>query len=755
MPELEHKDDDRTQTHVALIKGTMVSHYRIVDKIGAGGMGEVYLAEDRQLNRKVALKFLPAYLCQDDDCRARFRREAQAAAKLDHPNIVTVHEVGEFQGRPFFAMAHVEGRSVRDLVGNSELSTVQMLELGIQVCEGLQAAHAQGITHRDIKPSNILIDSHGRARIVDFGLASVAGAGELTKTGSTLGTIGYMSPEQVRGEAIDHRSDLFSLGVVLYELLTGRNPFKRDSEAATLRAVTDAAPEPLARFKAGVSDSIQAVLRKALEKSVETRYQTAAGMVSDLKRCLKEGPEVPAVHSDQPSVAVLPFANLSADPEQEYFCDGMAEEIINALAQLENLRVIARTSSFAFRGKQEDVRQIGNRLGVGSLVEGSVRKVGNRLRVTAQLVRTDDGSHLWSERYDRDLEDVFAVQDEIASAIVGKLKVRLLPSEQGSLVKRYTEDFDTYRLYLLGRQHWNKRTPEGISKAIECFQQVIEANPTYALAYSGLADCYSLLEQAWVLPPNEAFPKAKAMALKALEIDDTLAEAHASMALVYNHYDWDRQSAEKEILRAIELRSNYATAYQWYAIVLSVSGRHDEACRAIQRALQLDPLSPIIGSAASTISFLARDFDTAEKQARAVLEDYPDFDFGNITLAWVLEQTGRLDEAVQNLLKEFSITQFSAESIEELDLAYKEEGWRGFWLKGVELLVERERHHYVPASSIASGYARLGDAEEIFKWLERALEQREPGMTFLHIDPCFDEIHGDPRYIDLINRIGM
>ncbi|UCD58110.1 MAG: protein kinase, partial [Candidatus Hydrogenedentota bacterium] len=385
---------DRTHTHVVLTRGTMVSHYRIVEKIGAGGMGEVYLAEDIELNRKVALKFLPPHLCEDEECRRRFKREAQAAAKLGHPNIVTIHEVGDYRGRPYFVMEHVQGRSLREFSEDKDLSIEQILELGIQICEGLQAAHEKGVTHRDIKPSNILIDSYERAKIVDFGLASVVGLDQLTKTGSTLGTIGYMSPEQVQGIQTDHRSDLFSLGVVLYELITRRNPFKRDTEAGTIRAVSDDTPHPLARYRADVPDGIQTVIDRALEKQVDTRYQTAADMLSDLKRVKRDTSQVTPSIGVQPSIAVMPFTNLSADPEQEYFCDGMAEEIINALTHVEGLRVVARMSCFAFKGKQADIREIGRQLNVSTLLEGSVRKAGKRLRITAQLINVADGYHL-------------------------------------------------------------------------------------------------------------------------------------------------------------------------------------------------------------------------------------------------------------------------------------------------------------------------------------------------------------------------
>jgi len=565
-------DDDKTLSFVALTAGTQVSHYEIINKIGAGGMGEVYLALDTKLNRKVALKFLPPHLCRDEDCRKRFTREAQATAGLDHPNIASIHEVGEYNGRPFFSMQVVEGQSLRDVIAGKDLPVERMLEIAIQLCEGLQAAHDKGITHRDIKPSNILIDSHNRVRIVDFGLAAISGSEQLTKTGSTLGTIGYMSPEQVQGKEIDQRSDLFSLGVVLYELITKQNPFKRDSEAATLKAVSDDLPEPLARFKSGLPDGLQAVIDKALEKDIKMRYQHADGMLSDLvrvKRSLESGqstiyrqlvsrqasrrrwaaaavivvaalivlivtkPWLTDTTSDEPdkimqavlpSIAVLPFVDMSSDKDQEYFCDGIAEELINGLTQLGGLKVAARTSAFQFKQPDRNIPAIGRELGVTTVLEGSVRKAGNRLRITVQLINVKDGFHLWSEKYDRTLDDIFAIQDEISLAIVEKLRLQLLDREKSRLVRRHTDNKEAYNLYLKGRYFWNKRHEGGMTSALDYYQQAIDKDPTYPHPYIGIADAYVILGTFGFLPPRESFPKAKAAANKALELDSNLEE---------------------------------------------------------------------------------------------------------------------------------------------------------------------------------------------------------------------------------------
>jgi non-specific serine/threonine protein kinase len=748
----DSKDDDNTRTHVVLTKGTMVSHYRIVEKIGAGGMGEVYLAEDTELDRKVALKFLPPHLCHDEDCRARFKREAQAAAKLDHPNIVTVHEVGEYQGRPYFAMAHVEGQSLKEYSAGKELSIEQILELGIQISEGLQAAHDKGITHRDIKPSNILIDSHGRARIVDFGLASVVGKDQLTKTGSTLGTIGYMSPEQVRGQDIDHRSDLFSLGVVLYELITHQNPFKRDSEAATLKAVSDDTPEPLARYKSSVSEELQRIVSKLLEKTPELRYQHAGDLLADLKKASQQSEA--GVSQEQPSIAVLPFTNLSADPEQEYFCDGMAEEIINALTHIENLRVIARTSAFAFKGRLEDVREIGRKLGVGTLLEGSVRKAGTRLRIAAQLVKVIDGSHLWSERYDREMEDVFAIQDEISLMIVEKLKVKLLGVEKTRLIKRCTEHIEAYNLYLKGRYFWNKRG-EGLKKSLGYFRQALEKDSNYALAYAGLADSYMLLGFYSYLPPKQAFPEAEAAALKALRIDPTLAEPRSCLGFVRLTYNWDWLAAEKEFKQAIELDPNCTSAHYWYASLLLVMDQYELAIQEGERAVATDPLSIFANTHLAWTLMGLRQYRRAKKQLLKTLDLDPSFALAHWLLGAALGFEGKYEEGIIELQKAADLSGNSPWMVATLGYTYAAIGRSNEARKVLVRLQKRLQQEYTRATLFAAIYANLGDADRAFEWLNTAYEERDMYLVFIKKDVAFDCLHSDPRFPALLKKIGL
>ncbi|UCG60748.1 MAG: protein kinase, partial [Candidatus Zixiibacteriota bacterium] len=444
--------DDQTRSFTFLSAGTKVSHYNIISKIGAGGMGEVYLAEDTYLDRKVALKFLPAYLSQDEAARARFTREAKAAAKLDHPNIVHVFEVGEYQERPFFAMAYIEGRSLKEVIKEGKLSISETVELIKQVCDGLDEAHNAAVIHRDIKPSNIVVDSNGKPRIMDFGLATIAGKEKLTKTGSTMGTVGYMSPEQAEGKSVDVRSDLFSLGVVLYELIAGRSPFQRDTEAATLRAILCDAPEPLSRYRAGVSDDLQRIVSRLLERDPSHRYQSAADICADLKRLVATTNTATApAQVREESIVVVPFENLGGDPENDYFSDGLTEEIITALGKIGYVRVISRKSSMQLKDTGKDIRTIGREFAVMYILTGSVRRIGENIRVNCELVEADNERQLWSERYSGTMNDVFDIQEEIARSIAGALKVKLSVSEDTALAHRSIQNPRAYDLYLRAR----------------------------------------------------------------------------------------------------------------------------------------------------------------------------------------------------------------------------------------------------------------------------------------------------------------
>jgi serine/threonine-protein kinase len=762
-------DNDKTRNHISISKGITISHYKIIRKIGAGGMGEVYLAEDTELNRNVALKFLPPHLCQDEDCRARFKREAQAAAVLEHPNIVTIHEVSEHQGRPYIVMQYIEGRSLRDILKDQELPIDEIIDLVIQICHGLGKAHQSGVIHRDIKPSNIVIGSDGRPRLLDFGLAAIKGDTHITRTGSTLGTVGYMSPEQVQGREVDHRSDLFSLGVVLYEMIAGRLPFKGDTEAATMNSVINETPEPLSRYKSGVSDKLQDIVSKLLEKDPSLRYQSADGLISDLKTFGRDQLSDSGKEESRPSIAVLPFTNLSADPEQEYFCDGMAEEIINALTHVEGLRVVARTSCFAFKGRHEDIREIGRKLNVDNVLEGSVRKAGDRIRITGQLIKISDGYHLWSERYDRELSDIFEVQDEISMAIVDKLRVKLLGGEHERIVKRPTDNLEAYNLYLKGRYHWNNRSAKEVQKAVECLQKAVELDPGFSLGYAGLADAYIIGDDdTYVhkrrrapLQLTEKLSLAEISVFKALELDSSLGEAHAALAQIRSN-QWKWHEAEKEYLTAIRLNPRYATAHHWYSIFLATKGKFTVSWKHIKIARELDPLSLAIIAAQAFGCYVMGRYVEALEICREGFELNADFPLYSLISGWSLLEKKDYDEAVRQFYRAIELTkkQLPGEDdpfrwMPHIGRAYAMMGEPGKAKKILEDTIEKAKYEHGPLYPIAALCLAIGEMDRGFEWLERSIEEREFWLPVFRFSPLFHSVRNAPRFLSLMSRIGI
>jgi serine/threonine protein kinase/Tfp pilus assembly protein PilF len=746
--------------------GTTISHYRILEKLGEGGMGEVYLARDTKLDRKVALKFLPSQCSSDEQLKARFRREARAAAALNHPNIVTIYEVAQHDDRLYIAMEYVEGESLKQLAVRKELTVDRAIEIALQIFEGLHKAHQAGIIHRDIKSHNILIDRDGRVRILDFGLAKIAREAMLTRMGTTVGTAAYMSPEQARGEEVDHRTDIWSSGVVLYEMLTGQMPFRGDHDQAVIYSILNNEPQSASRLRPDLPAELEQVLIRALAKDRGERYEQISEMLADLNS-IKQGFEsgstrtLPSRAPSSPSIAVLPFKNLSADREQDYFCDGMAEEIINALTQVEGLHVVARTSAFSFRGKDADIREIGRKLNVGTLLEGSVRKAGDRVRITAQLVNVADGYHLWSERYDRDIgalccpEDIFAIQDEISLAIVGKLKVKLLEGEKTRLVKRHTDDLDAYNLYLKGRYFWNRRTEQSLKKSVEYFDQAIEKDPAYALAYAGLADSYVTLQDYTSVSPKVTLPKAKEAAHKALEIDSTLAEAHNSLAQVMFR-EWDWEGAEREHKRAIELNPNYATAHHWYALVLAYAARFDEAIAEMKRARELDPLSLIINRNLGLVLYFARRYDKAVEQLQKTLEMDPSFSLAHAGLGQAYLQKSMHQEALRELQRESDIRAGSDTVVETWKgIAYVKAGKESEARRILGDLLERAKQVYVSPVLFASLYFTLGENDLGFKSLDLAYNQRDSRLLELKVLPEFDGVRSEPRFKALLKKVGF
>ena len=746
--------NDQTKSHVIQGIDPVIHQYRLVGRLGSGGMGEVFLAEDTSLKRFVALKFMGAEHQNNAELRTRFVREAQAAAKLSHPNIVTIHEVAEHNGRPFFSMEHVEGESLKTHAGGRKLSTVHVLDLITQVASGLQEAHRLGVIHRDIKPANILIDKSGRARIVDFGLAALVGSEQITQIGSTLGTIGYMSPEQVRGEPADERSDLFSLGVVSYELLTGRRPFRADNEAAVLYAIVHADPEPLAERDEIDIAPIQEIINRLLHKEPSSRFQNAGELLQGLRKLLPAGIGLSNREENQASIAVLPFSNLSADPEQEYFCDGIAEDIISDLKNINDLRVVARTSAFAFKGKNEDIRRIGRQLNVGYILEGSVRKGGARVRITAQLIEVASGYHIWSEKYDRQLQDIFAIQDDISHAIVEKLKLQLGGDRTGRRTAKQAP-IEAYQLYSQGRHELNKRTAKAFTKALEFFNRSLESAPDFAQVHSGLADAYFLLFAYDLISPRDAVAQARVSARRAIALNDKLADAHATLGGILTFYDWAWQDAEVAFLKALELSPGHAKAHQWYGELLTFLGRKTEAERHLQLALRLDPLSTVVLTMLGWHYIRFGDPDTGLIHLDRAIELESQNDFTYICKAAALFALNRPTSAWELLRRAKEVSDGSTLSVAMLGhfgaIAGDVESAR----QTLEILSSKRTEEYVPLAYLATLQLDVGNESAATASLKEAVRRHDAELVFMAVMPYYESVRNVPQLATLLSVVGL
>ena len=744
---------------MALGAGTRLGRYEILAPIGAGGMGEVYRARDGRLAREVAVKVLPDSVADDPTSLARFEREARAVAALPHPNIVAIHDVGH-EGRVWYAVLELlEGRTLRDILEGGPMPWRRAVEIAVPVAEALAVAHARGIVHRDLKPENLFLTADGRAKILDFGLArhlapeasddtGAATAGQVTQPGIVMGTLSYLSPEQARGEAVDGRSDIFSLGSVLYEMLTGRRAFSATTPSDTLVAILRDQPPSPAALGVSVPADLWEVLRRCLEKSVERRFQSASDLAFALSSVGREerggSRPIPAA-AGAVSIAVLPFRNLSPEKENEYFSDGMTEELMNALAQVPGLRVAARTSSFAFKERQEDVRAIGERLGVRSVLEGSVRRSGDRLRVTVQLVDAAGGYQVWSENYDRDARDVFAVQDEIARAIVERLRAKLGLSGPEAPVKRGTEDPEAYNLYLKGRYFWNRRSPESARRAIGYFEEAIARDPGYALAYAGLADACQGRARG-------EMARAKNAAARAVALDDRLAEGHAALARALINYDWDWGGAEREFRRAVDLNPGYPETYHGYSHLLLPAGRVEESLAVSRRALDLDPLSVSMVAHVGWHYAFSGAYEESMPYNRAALDMDPTFHPARIHLGMALEQLGRIDEAIAQFSTDVS---GDSEAAGCLGHAYARSGRAADARRVLDQMEELSSKQYISPFDRAVVHAGLEDRDGALQWLEKAAEERVPDVLVLRLDPRLARLEGEPRFQALARRVGL
>jgi serine/threonine protein kinase/Tfp pilus assembly protein PilF len=740
--------------------GKTISHYRILEKIGEGGMGVVYKAEDTRLKRTVALKFLPQEFTRNLDAKERFIQEAQAAGALDHPNICTVYEINEIEGQIFIVMAYIKGQDLKDRLKSGLMDTENALEIAIQVADGLREAHEKEVIHRDIKPANIILTEKGQAKIMDFGLAKLSWGVDFTKTATIMGTVAYMSPEQAKGEDVDHRTDIWSLGAMLYEMLVGERPFNGYHDSAAIHSILNEELEPVSRLRKGIPTDLDHIVQKALEKDSTDRYEDMRAMISDLKAIASRGkPSFSSTRVQQvktkPSIAVLPFVDMSPQRDQEYFCEGMAEELINGFSKIANLQVASRTSSFQFMGKGYDIFEVGKKLKVQTVLEGSIRKAGDRLRITAQLINVADGFHVWSEKYDRDMDDIFAIQDEISLAIVDKLKVKLLGEEKAALVKHHTENKEAYNAYLRGLYFWNRRNEVGFDKALASFRQAIEIDPLYALPYVGIADTFNIAGHFCFLPPKDAFSKARAAASKALEIDETIGEAHTSMAWVHTYFDWDWDLAEEEYRRALELNPNYATGHEWYAIFLMGLGRLDEAIAEAQKALELDPISSMINAIVGVVFHFSRQYDKAFEQYQKTIEIDPNFPWAYIWKGIAYMENQMYDQALEYLQKAESISKDLTYGLGFLGMCYGLLGQKEEAKKVLERLDAISKKKYVAWSFKAFVYVGLGEVEKAFDCWDKACEKREPELFYAKTTPWYNDWFSGPRYDALLKKIGF
>ncbi|HEY7543737.1 MAG TPA: protein kinase [Blastocatellia bacterium] len=771
-----------------------ISHYQILRKLGAGGMGEVYLARDPRLDRTVAIKVLPEELARDEERLRRFIQEAKAASALNHPNVCIIYEVDRIEsGQPFIAMEYVEGQSLDERINSQPLPQSEIIDIAIQVADALDEAHAKGIIHRDIKPANLMLTPRGQVKVLDFGLAKInapksqmsssdIATMKQTSPGVVMGTVQYMSPEQAIGKPTDHRTDIFSLGIVIYEMTTGRLPFIGSSTSEIIDRINHSQPDAIARFNYDAPTELERIIRKCLEKDRERRYQSARELLIDLKNLKRDSESgavsLPASSARRPvdrrtllissalaaivlviiglvflltggkteaamnSLAVLPLANASSDASVEYLSDGVTESIINNLSQLPGLRVIARPTAFRYKGREGDPQSVGRELKVDAVMTGRLTQQGERLIVQVDLIRVSDGAQVWGERYNRPVKDLLAVQEEIAREISSKLRLKLTNDEQKRLARRGTENTEAYQLWLKGRYQFLKWTLEGRKKSIEYFNEALEQDPTFAPAYAWLSGAYDQQGVRGELARDEARAKAKAYAMKALEMDEQLAEAHAALGIT-KWREWDWAGAEKDFRRAVDLNPNWPDGHDIYASFLISTGRLEEALSEARRAVEIDPLSLGTNTSMGLALYLMRRYDEAADQLKKTLDLFPDDADARNHLALAYAAMGRFDEAT-NLARK-------TQSEPILGYIYALSGKRA----EAEKVIEKIREAPGLRVHLASIHAALGERDRAFEALEKALNEKMEQVGMIKVDPRLDALRDDPRFQTLLDRINL